>query len=62
MSTCYDKMLFEMELRGYSPQTQKHYLNHVRLLFPGLSEDKPLSARNIQQVFKSVGQRVCRYL
>lgn len=32
MSTCYDKMLFEMELRGYSPQTQKHYLNHVRLL------------------------------
>jgi integrase/recombinase XerD len=32
MLTCYDKMLFEMELRGYSPQTQKHYLNHVRLL------------------------------
>jgi site-specific recombinase XerD len=25
-------MLFEMELRGYSPQTQKHYLNHIRLL------------------------------
>lgn len=32
MSGFYEKMLFEMELRGYSPQTQKHYLNHVRLL------------------------------
>jgi site-specific recombinase XerD len=32
MSGFYEKMLFEMELRGYSPQTQKHYLNHIRLL------------------------------
>lgn len=32
MSAYYEKMLFEMELRGYSPQTQKHYLNHIRLL------------------------------
>ena len=32
MSTYHEKMLFEMELRGYSPQTRKHYLNHIRLL------------------------------
>jgi len=32
MSACYEKMKFELELRGYSSQTQKHYLNHVRLL------------------------------
>ncbi|NSW92908.1 MAG: site-specific integrase [Firmicutes bacterium] len=32
MSSLYDKMKFEMELRGYSPHTQKHYLSHVRLL------------------------------
>ncbi len=32
MSTYYEKMKFEMELRCYSQQTQKHYLNHVRLL------------------------------
>lgn len=32
MSLHYEKMKQEMELRGYSPQTQKHYLNHVRLL------------------------------
>ncbi len=32
MSTHYEKMIFEMELHGYSPQTQRRYLNHVRLL------------------------------
>lgn len=32
MSSYYEKMQFEMELRGYSKQTRKHYLNHVRLL------------------------------
>lgn len=25
------QMKFEMELRGYSKETQKHYLSHVRL-------------------------------
>jgi len=25
-------MVFIMELRGYSPQTQNHYLSHVKLL------------------------------
>ncbi|MDI3535359.1 MAG: integrase/recombinase XerD [Thermosediminibacterales bacterium] len=32
MSNHYEKMKFEMELRCYSPHTQKHYLSHVRLL------------------------------
>jgi len=32
MSNYYEKMKFEMELRGYSPHTKKHYLSHVRLL------------------------------
>jgi hypothetical protein len=32
MSRHYEKMKLEMELRGYSPHTQKHYLSHVRLL------------------------------
>ena len=32
MSNHYEKMKFEMELRGYSQHTKKHYLNHVRLL------------------------------
>ncbi|KFD40836.1 hypothetical protein HX99_05450 [Peptococcaceae bacterium SCADC1_2_3] len=32
MSNLYEKMKFEMELRGYSQNTKKHYLNHVRLL------------------------------
>ena len=26
------KMIFEMELRGYAPHTQSHYLGHLRLL------------------------------
>jgi site-specific recombinase XerD len=32
MSNHYEKMKFEMELRCYSPHTQKHYLSHARLL------------------------------
>jgi len=32
MSNYFEKMKFEMELRGYSPNTQRHYLCHVRLL------------------------------
>lgn len=32
MSNHYEKMQFEMELRGYSQHTKKHYLNHVRSL------------------------------
>jgi len=40
MSTYYEKMKFEMELRGYSQQTQKHYLGHIRSLEKYLN--KPL--------------------
>jgi len=32
MSNSYEKMKMEMELRGHSPNTQKHYLSHVRML------------------------------
>ncbi|MHB8172812.1 MAG: IS91 family transposase, partial [Thermincolia bacterium] len=32
MPTYYQQMEFEMELRGYSPSTKKHYLSHIRLL------------------------------
>jgi len=32
MSNYYEKMKFGMELGGYSPNTQRHYLSHVRLL------------------------------
>jgi hypothetical protein len=32
MDNLYSKMTFEMELRGYSLHTMKHYLSHVRLL------------------------------
>lgn len=32
LSSHLQKMKFEMELRGYSPQTQKHYLCHLGLL------------------------------
>jgi len=32
LSPHLQSMKFEMELRGYSPQTQRHYLCHLRLL------------------------------
>lgn len=32
LSSHLQKMKFEMELRGYSPQTQRHYLCHLRQL------------------------------
>jgi len=32
MTNYFEQMKFEMELRGYSPQTKKHYLSHIRLL------------------------------
>lgn len=32
LSTHLQSMKFEMELRGYSPQTQQHYLSHLRVL------------------------------
>ena len=32
ISSHLQKMVFEMELRGYAPHTQNHYLGHVKLL------------------------------
>ena len=32
LSSHLQKMIFEMELRGYAPHTQNHYLGHLRLL------------------------------
>lgn len=32
LSSHFQTMKFEMELRGYSPQTQNHYLCHLRQL------------------------------
>jgi len=32
LSSHLQKMIFEMELRGYTPHTQNHYLGHVKLL------------------------------
>jgi len=50
MSNHYEKMKFEMELRGYSLHTQKHYLSHVRLLekFSGKPPDQ-ISPDEIKQ-------------
>jgi integrase/recombinase XerD len=41
LSTHLQKMIFEMELRGYSPQTQNHYLCHVKLLEKHTSKPAP---------------------
>lgn len=41
LSTHLQKMLFEMELRGYSLQTQNHYLGHVKLLEKHSSKPAP---------------------
>jgi len=41
LSSHLRKMKFEMELRGLSPQTQKHYLCHLRLLEKHLNKPAP---------------------
>jgi len=41
LSTHLQKMIFEMALRGYSPQTQNHYLCHVKLLENHTSKPAP---------------------
>lgn len=48
MTNYYEKMQFEMELRGYSPHTKKHYLCHVRLLENYLS--KPLDQVSPEEI------------
>ena len=41
LPTHLQKMKFEMELRGLSPDTQKHYLSHLRLLEKHLAMPVP---------------------
>ena len=41
LSSHLQKMIFEMELRGYSPQTEKHYLSQVKLLEKHASKPAP---------------------
>ncbi|MDA8210323.1 MAG: tyrosine-type recombinase/integrase [Clostridia bacterium] len=48
MSNYYEQMKFEMELRGYSQHTKKHYLSHVRLLESYIS--KPLDQVSPEEI------------
>ncbi|TGE38146.1 integrase [Desulfosporosinus fructosivorans] len=41
LSSHLQKMVFEMELRGYAPHTQNHYLGHVKLLERHTSKPAP---------------------
>ncbi len=42
LSSHLQKMIIEMELRGYSPQTQNHYLCQVKLLEKYANKPAPL--------------------
>ena len=48
MTNYYEKMQFEMDLRGYSQHTMKHYLSHVRLLESYIS--KPLDQVSPEEI------------
>ncbi|KUO52219.1 MAG: hypothetical protein APF76_04045 [Desulfitibacter sp. BRH_c19] len=52
MTNHCEKMKFEMELRGYSQNTKRHYLSHVRLLekYYGQSADQ-VSPDEIKKFF-----------
>ena len=41
LSSHLQKMIFEMELRGYAPHTQSHYLGHLRLLEKHTNKSAP---------------------
>jgi len=41
LSPHLQSMKFEMELRGYSPQTQNHYLSHLRILEKHVGKSSP---------------------
>lgn len=56
MSNYYEKMELEMELRGYSSHTKKHYLNHVKLLESFLS--KPFDQVSPEDIKEFLHQRI----
>lgn len=56
MTNYYEQMLFEMDLRGYSPQTKKHYLSHIRLLENYLN--KPLDQVSPEEVKQYLHYRI----
>ena len=52
----YQQMKFEMELRGYSLNTKKHYLSHVRLLESYLN--KPLDQVSLEEIKQFLHHRI----
>lgn len=56
MSNYYEKMELEMELRGYSSHTKRHYLNHVKLLESFLS--KPLDQFSPEDIKEFLHHRI----
>ncbi|MDA8211849.1 MAG: phage integrase N-terminal SAM-like domain-containing protein [Clostridia bacterium] len=56
MPNYYEKMKFEMELRGYSQHTKKHYLSHVRLLESYIS--KPLDQVSPEEIKQFLHHRI----
>ena len=56
MSNYCEKMKFEMELRGYSQYTQKHYLSHVRLLEGFIG--KPLDQVSPEEIKQYLHHRI----
>ena len=56
MTNYYQKMQFEMELRAYSPQTQKHYLSHLRILEGFLC--KPLNQVSPEEIKDFLHHRI----
>jgi len=56
MSNYYEQMQFEMELRGYSHNTKKHYLSHVRLLESYLN--KPLDQVSPEEIKQYLHHRI----
>ena len=56
MDILYDKMTFEMELRGYSQHTMRHYLSHIRLLEKHLG--KPLEQATPEEIKQFLHHRI----
>ena len=56
MDNLYARMKFEMELRGYSQHTMKHYLSHVRLLEKYLC--KPLDLVTPEEIKQFLHHRI----
>lgn len=56
MPNYHEQMIFEMELRGYSTSTKKHYLSHIRLLEAHLN--KPLDQVQPDEIKQFLHHRV----